>query len=722
MLRDVSVHAINGNALSLSEPLIPQLQVSNSQSGPSMRHGDVSGADVVPQVPSVSLPHFPLNVNGHGPHSSVPSTFLSNAPLSQFGLQRVPVLHAIRALPMRASVLMFTVCRLVALMAALILWCVTLCIAAIGRKLSYDGGGGGACWAGGDFVPLPETCVLWIAKKSFDGVWLYVTASVAALTLGVTVYSFFSLDPRSIVSDREFLRLLFKGWPPGQAVFLSYCWGFDSSKNETPPPSTRIVRAIGEMLPCAYIDVRCFCSGDPLGSEMTRAIQNSAFSIVFLTPKYFASYNCKHELSEIRRLKGTSECAFFVPESCANEVCALPEMQDLISNGFNVFLMPPRYSQNGLRLLLTKLIMTLLSFVLGEEWSFDISPAVVTEMLIACGAAKQLASGSSGRSPSITEHWEGCARCMFSALQSSSVWQRLPKMLLTPFAVEICSLFCMIASLVTQFIMWTTTGSLFFFLTAVSALCLLLVSTFTCTFIWEYMPFPPSWPVIPIILKQKLALRHELWLLCILRNFDCIFRPPRIFLDADFRCFEDEISFLCDDVKSCSRVGAPDFSVNPNTASCINVVSMSTMLNQFAMYFALCNEPSQPLKNTIIFSTTPFSQISKMPQYLSLQTSDPAFETNFRAFGSKVLIDTSMSEGDGFKLSTLLALVIRCGLALPKAGLTPGSLAKSFNLGGSTMSNILAFVLTRWLSYLYILFVVIVTVLIMRFPCLLRFP
>jgi hypothetical protein len=210
----------------------------------------------------------------------------SNVQLDQFNFQTVPVLHAVRALPLRASVFVFTICRLVALMAALIVWCLTLCIAAIGRKLSYNGGGGGACWAGGDVVTLPETCVLWIAMQPFDGVWLYLTAAVAALTLGVTVYSFFSMDPRSIISDREFLRLLFKGWPPGQAIFLSYCWGFNPSNNETPPLSTKIVRAIGEMLPCAYIDVRCFCSGDPLKSEMTRAIQNAAFCLVFLTPKY----------------------------------------------------------------------------------------------------------------------------------------------------------------------------------------------------------------------------------------------------------------------------------------------------------------------------------------------------------------------------------------------------------------------------------------------------
>ena len=105
-----------------------------------------------------------------------------------------------------------------------------------------------------------------------------------------------------------------------------------------------------------------------------------------------------------------------------------------------------------------------------------------------------------------------------------------------------------------------------------------------------------------------------------------------------------------------------------------------------------------------------------------MKSSDPTFVDNFRDFGSKVLIDTSMSDRDGFKLPTLLALVIRCGLALPKSGLIPGSLAKSFNLSGSTMSNILAFVMTRWLSYLYIIFVAIVTIVVMMFPCLLRFP
>ena len=688
-----------------------------------MRNGCVSSADVEPQSQAASVLNVPINVNAgelRVPLISSPSP--SNIQLDQFNFQRVPALHAVRALPIRASVFVFTICRLVALMAALILWCVTLCIAAIGRKLSYEGGGGGACWAVGDFSPLPETCVLWIAKQPFDGAWLYLTAAVAALTLGVTVYSFFSMDPRSIISDREFLRLLFKGWPPGQAIFLSYCWGFNSSNNETPPLSTKIVRAIGEMLPCAYIDVRCFCSGDPLKSEMTRAIQNSAFCLVFLTPKYFASYNCRHELSEIRRLKSSSECAFFVPESCAAEVAQRPETSELVNSGFNVFLMPRQYSHSGLRLMLVKFTMACFYLLLGEEWNFVVSPAVVTEMLVACGAAKLMASGSSGRSPSITEHWEGCARCMFAAFEHSSMWQRLPKMLLTPFVAELVALLCTVAALVTQFIMWTRTGSLFFFLTAVSALCLLFVSMFTCAFILGYMPFPVTWPLVPIILKQKLALRHEVWLLCILKHLDCIFRPPAIFLDAEFKCFEDEIAFLCDHVKSCSRAGAPDFSVNQSAASCINLMSISTVLDQFATYFSLCNEPSQPLKNTIIFSTRPFSEIEKMPQYQSMKNSDPTFVDNFRDFGSKVLIDTSMSDRDGFKLPTLLALVIRCGLALPKSGLIPGSLAKSFNLSGSTMSNILAFVMTRWLSYLYILFVAIVTVVIMMFPCLLRFP
>jgi hypothetical protein len=136
----------------------------------------------------------------------------------------------------------------------------------------------------------------------------------------------------------------------------------------------------------------------------------------------------------------------------------------------------------------------------------------------------------------------------------------------------------------------------------------------------------------------------------------------------------------------------------------------------------MINDPSMPLKNTIIFLTTPFGDIFQSPLYASLDRADPNFKANFSEFSGKVLIDTSISEGGFFKLPTLLALILRCGLSLPKAGLTPGSLAKSFNLGGDPVSNILVFVATRWLSYLFIFFVFISTIVILNHPCLLRFP
>lgn len=653
----------------------------------------------------------------------------SSASGHSHNFQTVPALPAVRALPIRASVLLFTVCRLGALMAALILWCVTMCIGAIGNKFAYDGGGGGSCFASSVVSQLPETCIQWIAKQPFDGPLLNWTAAFAALTLAATLYNIFSLDPRSLTTDREFLKLMFKGWPPGQAVFLSYQWGYDAAKKETPPLPTQLVRAIGEMLPCAYIDVRCFSSGDPLTTEMTRAVENSAFALVFLTPKYFGSKNCLHELEQIQLLKGPQNCAFFVHESCADEVYAHSKMQhDILAKGYNVFLIPPRYSQSGFRLFLTRLVMKVFHFVLGEEWKFDISPAVVTEMLLACGAAKVLTSGSSGRSPSITEYWESCARCILSAVQdTSSPWsllgikQRLPKMIFTTFSFEIISLFLISLAWMTQFGMWMQTFSSFFFMTSGSALFLFCVSMFTCIFLWEYMPFPSNWPLRPIIFQQKLASRHELWLLCILRHFDNIYRPPAIYLDPEFQFYQDEIAFLCECVQSCSRAASPDFSVNSNTP-CINVVGISTVLNDFAAYFRMSNDPSMPLKNTIIFLTTPFGDIFQSPLYASLDRADPNFKANFSEFSGKVLIDTSISEGGFFKLPTLLALILRCGLSLPKAGLTPGSLAKSFNLGGDPVSNILVFVATRWLSYLFIFFVFISTIVILNHPCLLRFP
>ena len=145
--------------------------------------------------------------------------------MPRFVLNEVKSRRVLRALPSRVFVWVFGLCRLTMLMFALMSWQGSLLMGAIGRKLNYKGGGSGPCFSSNDnnasAEQLPASCVLWLASGPFDDPLLYWAVAMSTLTFCCALIAFFSLDIRNIISDRDFLQLLFKGWPPGQALFLS---------------------------------------------------------------------------------------------------------------------------------------------------------------------------------------------------------------------------------------------------------------------------------------------------------------------------------------------------------------------------------------------------------------------------------------------------------------------------------------------------------------------